>query len=102
MSTTTREFCIVSTMHVSKETNAWLRAQAIVTAQRCTMRDPEPSEYVMAGPYGYWLFVGDDPPGDDLPGDLQAVFNYCREQGAEWLDLDCDGDTVDDLPKFDW
>jgi hypothetical protein len=30
------------------------------------------------------------------------LFTIARFHGCKWLDLDCDGMTYDDLPKFAW
>ena len=38
---------------------------------------------------------------DEHP-ELQVLAKLAQEQGCKWLVLDCDGNTYDELPTFEW
>lgn len=54
--------------------------------------------------YG-WFIVVTDWNGIDanpVPNDLAKCLQFAEEQGCDWLCLDCDGETVDKLPLYQW
>lgn len=88
---------VMSTAHVSEETaklidEAYDRKHAWAPA--------------FARAEGWLFYVGDENPvvkhGLDYPEEFAALFSFAMEQGCTWLMLDRDGDTVDNLPTFEW
>lgn len=91
-----QRFAVISTGHVSEETSK-------------SLRDTPVEDWpFLGGPYGDygWFFYAHDENGgtgkDAIPDDLFAVMTWARELGCSYLLLDCDGDTVDELPHYDW
>jgi len=81
----------LSTAHVSKETAQMLD-------------DDRLSDFVVPyqkGDFGWFIWV---PPveHEGVPADLRAVLAYARTQQCDWVMLDCDAETIDNLPSFDW
>jgi hypothetical protein len=59
------------------------------------------------GDYGWWIHVPGDAQAwaecsDTLPPDLADCMTCARKLGCVWLCLDRDGDTLDQLPLYDW
>lgn len=85
---------VVSTAHISEETNT-------------ALIDPDGSlRDILATydyEYGYRFFIGneDDKLKTNFPG-LDALMKIARKQGCKWLVLDQDGPVYDWLEKFDW
>ncbi len=61
--------------------------------------------------YGWLVFCGTNDGIKNIREGLKAagfslafvdLFLQARQLGCKWLDLDCDGMTYDDLPKFEW
>lgn len=52
--------------------------------------------------YG-WFICADDPASveDDHP-ELAALLQFASDHGFAFLRLDCDADTYDGLPTFEW
>lgn len=56
--------------------------------------------------YGWIIYIGDD---DDIAylsesgfSDLAACMRLAKEAGCQYLKLDCDGTTVEELPTYVW
>ena len=71
-----------------------------------TLTDAPPR--VLTHEYGAWVNVPADFEDDDhedywedFPA-LRKVIEWARKQGANWINFDADGDTVDDLPTWEW
>ena len=59
------------------------------------------------GEYGWFICITDELAAicNDYHGDNPELFRllkYAREKGCNWLCLDRDGETVSDLPVYDW
>lgn len=53
--------------------------------------------------YGWFIPVWDELLKDyDGPDDLLRCIRYALVNGCQWLCLDCDAETVEDLPTYDW
>jgi hypothetical protein len=50
---------------------------------------------------GWFIYAHDENPGD-IPADLFAVFEYARKHNCPYVLFDCDADTIEELPTFDW
>jgi hypothetical protein len=83
---------VLSTAHVSQETMDMLLAGPTENAFGT----------VAAYPEGVFLSLTTIRIPDDLPEDLAALCRWVRRRRYGWIRLDCDGDTVDDLPVHDW
>lgn len=53
--------------------------------------------------FGWWIFIdGCMNQNDSIPDDLLRCIQYAKEEGCDWLCLDCDGEIIDELPTYDW
>lgn len=86
---------VLSTIHISKETNDWL-------AENCDGANTSISIHDIDG--GWLVYSSDIDALESLeiPEDLKACLRWNINNEYEWLRLDQDGGQVDDLPKFDW
>ena len=94
---------VLSTAHISAETNETLLGATDILAGGGNPQTNLPSFYAK-GDYGWVVYsrtyISDsDPIG---PADLAEVMAFARGQGCDWIMLDQDGDTIADLPTFDW
>lgn len=39
---------------------------------------------------------------EDTPPELSRIYALAREQGCEWVMLDCDGERLEALPWHEW
>ncbi|MCG8273898.1 hypothetical protein MIC97_20650 [Aquamicrobium sp. NLF2-7] len=91
-----RRYIVLSTSHVSEETAR--RLDNIPAGDWPCLGGPY-------GQYGWFLYAHDENAGigkDEIPADLFTVMTWTRKQGYDYLLLDCDGDEVEELPRFDW
>lgn len=92
-----RSFLDLSSGHLSPETQAWLDAQLADDL----LRAPEnaPAAMIAGGKtrYGWFVYAPEDV-SDGLPKDLMIVLRKAREQGAEYVLLDCDAPPDPLLP----
>lgn len=51
--------------------------------------------------YG-WLIYIPDYETNNVPECLKKCLEFAKNNGCDWLRLDCDGETVDELETFDW
>ena len=52
--------------------------------------------------YGWFFYIGDDEFDlDEMPKDLAVLIERARKENADWLLLDQDVPTEDDLPVYD-
>lgn len=89
----TRKFLILSTAHITKQTNEYLTKTHV-------SRWPFPG-----GPYGqdgWFFYAAPDNENETIPADLFKVMEFARANGCFNVLLDCDGDTVEGLPTYDW
>lgn len=57
------------------------------------------------GEYGYFVHVPEDPADSekpDVPLELRSAMHVARLAGCQWIMFDRDGDTVDNLPTYNW
>lgn len=52
--------------------------------------------------YGFWIFIPDYGLRETIPKPLAACLRLAKENGCEWLRLDCDAEPLDELPVYDW
>jgi hypothetical protein len=58
--------------------------------------------------YGFLMWVPDDPVEssgamtEEVPPEILAVQIYARSLRCDYVMFDSDGDTVDDLPTWEW
>jgi hypothetical protein len=90
-----REILVLSTGHITKATAELLDGLPA---------NQYPSTGGPYGDYGYFLYAydADHEYDDTMPDDLKAVLTFARAHGCVNVLLDCDADTVDGLPVFDW
>lgn len=87
---------VISTRHVPKQTMAALYEY----------RDQVP--WMTCATYTYGAFIS--VPADlnenmlyaSLLDGLRDVFTWAKKGGNEWVRLDSEGDTVPELPTYDW
>jgi hypothetical protein len=81
---------VLSTAHVTHETRVRL--------------DNENFDGLVAydkAEFGWWIaIVEDELDPTQLPDDLRQVLIYAKKFGCAWVMLDCDADTIDDLPTY--
>lgn len=57
--------------------------------------------------WGFFIHVPQDDVDfesleGEIPVDLYNCIKFAREQGCWWIDLDGDGEKVEELPEYDW
>ena len=80
---------VISTAHVSPATLEGLQSDAGEGAPH----------RVIPHAYGALLYVGEEAP---CAADLTAPLDFARRSGCVWLNLDCDGPEVPELPGHNW
>lgn len=87
----------ISTMHVTEETYGKLAAEAdglfISNLNLPVYRKDD---------YGFFICAFDAEFNDNLPDDLRTCLNYALKHDCSWLCLDCDGEIMADLQKYEW
>lgn len=93
----THQILTVSTKHITLDENNELNIAA---------RD---SSGVMAGSYGFLVFVPSKPPPYDVtpvkgpPSEgFKACLQLARDNGCDYLMLDSDGPVIEGIPEYDW
>lgn len=79
----------LSTGHVCKKTAAWLDW------------NPDIIMYPK-GEYGWFVYAASEEYDKSVPKDLLKVIKFAKEQGCVWIMLDCDGETIKGLKKYNW
>lgn len=79
----------LSTGHISHQTAEWL--------------DENPEGIIMypKGEYGWFIHVSEETD-EQVPADLAKVLKFAQKKNCAWLVLDRDGESIDELEKFDW
>ena len=87
----------ISTAHISAETDEKLR--------NGDMDEAGMSVYEK-GEFGWFIFVDHVVEcfwyKDEIPEDLMRCIRLAQANHCEWLCLDRDAETVDNLPTYDW
>ena len=78
-----RSFLTLSTAHITRETSDLLTEKGY-----------------SYGEYGHFIWAGG--PQANVSGDLLDVINYARANWCAYVLLDRDGDTIDELPTYEW
>jgi hypothetical protein len=90
-----KPFLTLSTAHITQDSSEYLQAS---TGDNSPNRDgPAVGDW----PYGYFIYC-DEEPLPDWPEDVRAVMAFARKHGCEYLLLDRDADTTEELPQYDW
>ncbi len=84
----------MSTGHITKETNAKLLNNNINIA------------YYHKPEFGFLISVPEDIDDfydvNDIPEDLYKCLCFAIEKGFQWINLDCDGAVIKELPIYNW
>lgn len=85
---------LISTAHITEDTNNW--------ADELSLLDRN-NYMIIPMLYGFMVYVGEDESeSKNFPEDLQAVLAWARTRGFQWVRLDRDADTVEELNTYDW
>lgn len=79
----------ISTAHVSEDTAQWL------SQEDCSLI------VYKKGEYG-WIILVPEEEDKTTPQDLHQIFEVARNNGCDWVMLDCDAFTIENLPVYDW
>lgn len=82
----------LSTAHIKESTNQWLEYQSNIVT------------FCKKG-YGWFIFVPDDEIEeylDGVPEDLKDIIKYAVMKKCNWICLDSDADTIEQLTQYDW
>ena len=87
----------LSTAHITEETSKMLE----------NPNNKLPLSIYNKGQFGWFIYVPTETKDDsetlkELPKDLAILYMFARYNEFEVICLDCDGDTVDKLPIYDW
>ena len=52
--------------------------------------------------HGWFIYLNNLNDNVSIPEDLTQVIQFAKEKGIAILCLDCDADTVDDLPTYEY
>jgi hypothetical protein len=91
---------LVSSLHLSPKTRAWLDTELYDTL----LRDPENriAAAIAGGKTRYgWLAYAPEGATDGLPDDLAAILHEARDQQAEYVLFDADAQPSPHLPIYD-
>ncbi|MGX5188168.1 DUF5983 family protein [Streptomyces avermitilis] len=87
---------ICSTSHITEETNHWLAEQAAHQDKvQGLVVYPKSS-------FGWMIPLTDGLRAEDLPEDLQGIFQFATFKECSWIMLDCDAGLIDELPCYSW
>lgn len=85
----------ISTEHITPETAEKLNKEP--DANNMSLCVYEKAEF------GWFIHIPEDMDDcEQVPDDLRRCIEFADEQGCEWLCIDCDGETVDELPLHEW
>lgn len=91
---------VLSTAHITKTDNTiLLRNKRSRNPDKLTVYHYE---------YGYSIYVGDvtdrirEASENGLSKEFQALLKLAHSLKCKYLDLDCDGLVMDNLPQFSW
>ena len=86
---------VLSTAHITKETNEYLQKIAN------TVIEGSPLVFEK-GAYGYYIPIPNDDYGITYPDDLQKLIDIANDFDCGLLCLDRDGEICDWLQTYDW
>jgi hypothetical protein len=93
---------VLSTSHLTEKTAKALEEAAEELPPFCTINWAP----TFTRDEGYVWYVGEENPvvaaGNSYPEEFAALFSLAMENGCNWLMFDRDGDTVDNLPTYEW
>lgn len=81
---------------------------AHITAETATKLDLEPNTDEMQlsvyrkSDYGWMIWVNFNLDNCNATDDLRKCLELAKANNCEWLCLDCDGEIVDELDKYEW
>lgn len=91
---------VLSTAHLSEQT-----CLAYLPDCRPGKVLEEPIIAFEKGEYGWFVHVSEAPAdseGPDVPLELRSAIHVARREGCQWIMFDRDGDTIDELPTYEW
>ena len=95
----------MSTEHITKETAELLeqnKIDAIVYYAKLVDRGD-----CTKGCYGWFIHIPEDELEYDalkreLPSELYNIIDFAYRYGCAWINMDCDGEIIDELPTYEW
>ncbi len=92
----------ISTAHVSISSREWLDKQSAISLAYRTVTDERPVATIAGFGYG-WFLTANPPEGacEAMPDDINRLLEYARAQNCDYVVLDRDADTVEELPEFE-
>lgn len=89
------KYLSISTSHIRKETDEFLKSEAKNTGSILTIYE---------GMYGFLLYVPNSLHlfQNDIPSDLMDCFKFAESHGCTIIEFDCDGVVIEELPVYDW
>lgn len=90
-------YCVLSTAHITMST--------VNLISHWSYWPPSSRPMDIAGSVHGWFVPTrrpESPFAEQLPEDLAALMAFGRDGGFDYVLLDCDGDTADDLKVHDW
>lgn len=84
----------LSTAHITDKTKDWLKNKS-----------PDAFEKYLRGEFGWFIFICVEDIDEylaEVPSDLEQVLRFAAAHGCVWVCLDIDGDTVKQLPVYNW
>ena len=79
----------LSTSHITTDTTEWLGRK-----QECFVVYPKAE-------YGWFIFTGGINE-KAVPRDLKEIIEFAKMNDCDWVCIDRDGETVIELPIYDW
>ena len=88
---------ILSTAHVTHKTSETLTGWASLPAELQPL-------VVASTWYGWFVstFEVEGEPARSIPAELADIQRFARGLGCDYVLLDCDAETVGELPTFSW
>lgn len=88
----------ISTAHISEETAEKLETEMCSFDMGLVVYAMDTHEAC-----GWMVMVDSPADGDEeVPEELAALLNFCKENHIDWLRFDRDGEILPGFPVFDW
>jgi hypothetical protein len=92
----------LSTAHVSVPSRGWLDEQSAISLAYRSVSDERPVATIAGFGYG-WFLTANPPDGalEAMPEDISRLLEYARSHNCDYVVIDRDADTLEELPAFE-
>ncbi|PAF27305.1 hypothetical protein CHH61_04035 [Shouchella clausii] len=84
---------VLSTEHLPEKDRRWLDDQAQHNTDHQLVVYPKAE-------YGWLILVTEDSTKETIPKSIANLLQFTHSLACSWLMLDCDANTIDELPTY--